>query len=102
MPFNGKEGGEITLSSASAMTSEYRRKNPDSTLAHYFGRDIMQRILDQEGCMGIRIYYGVDEDGNKQLVLVGADSDQNDMTDLVADLNHPCPDTCSNANALNS
>lgn len=102
MAFDGTEGGEITLTSAGVMTAQYRRDNPDQTLAHFFGKNIINEILDQEGCMGIRLYYGIDEEGNKQIVMVGADSEENDMTDLVADLSHPCPDTCSNPNALNS
>jgi hypothetical protein len=62
----------------------------------------LQELLDQEGCMGIRMYYGLDEHGKKELVLVGADADQNDMTELVADLSMPCPSICGVANALNS
>lgn len=102
MAFDGTEGGEITLSNAANMTAEYRKNNPGGTKAHFFGRDILNQILEQEGCQGIRMYYGQDEDGNKQLVLVGADSDENDMLDLVADLSHPCPNACSNPNSLNS
>ncbi len=102
MGFNGSEGGEITLSSAAAMTKEFRLRNPESIKARFFGKDIINKILNQEGCMGIRFYYGLDEDGNNQLVMVGADSDENDITDLVADLSHPCPDTCSFPNSLNS
>lgn len=102
MAFDGTEGEEISLNSASAMTAEYRRNNQNGTLAHFFGRDIINRILEQEGCMGIRLYYGADEDGNQQIVMVGADGNENDMTDLVADLSHPCPNACSNSNELNS
>lgn len=102
MAFDGTEGGAITLSNASAMTAKYRRENPNQTLGHFFGKDIIMDILKQEGCMGARIYYGIDEDGKKQLMMVGADSNENDMTDLVVDLTFPCPDTCSNPNPLNS
>ncbi len=102
MAFDGTEGGKIPLNEAATMTAEYRRKNPSSTKAHFFGREIINEILEQEGCQGIRIYYGQDEDGNKQLVLVGADSDENDMLNIVADLSHPCPNACSNPNSLNS
>lgn len=102
MAFNGKEGGEITLQIASDMTGRYRLQNQGEPIAHFFGKDILQKILDQEGCMGIRIYYGIDEDGTKQLVLVGADSDQNDQTNLVADISFICPNACSDRNPLNS
>lgn len=102
MAFNGTEGGEITLDQGSAMTAEYRRLNPNSTIAHFFGKEILERILDQENCVGIRAYYGINEEGKKELILVGADSEENDLTNLVVDLSAPCPKACSKANALNS
>lgn len=102
MTFNGKEGEEISLAKGSELTSAYRNLNPGETLGHFFGKEILNQILEQDGCMGIRIYYGLGEDNSKQLVLVGADEAQNDMTQLVADVSHPCPPLCSQANPLNS
>lgn len=102
MSFDGSEGGAITLDAGAALTAEYRRINPGATKGHFFGKDILQDILDQKGCMGIRMYYGLDPEGNKELVLVGADANENDMTALVADLSMPCPGVCGNTNSLNS
>lgn len=102
MAFNGSEGGEITLQDGAAMTKEYRRQNPGEIKGHFFGKDILKDILEQEGCMGIRMYYGIGESGQKELVLVGADASEDDMTELVADLSLPCPGVCGSANALNS
>lgn len=102
MSFDGTEGGAITLPQGAALTAEYRRLNPGARKGHFFGKDILQDLLKQSGCMGIRIYYGIDVDGNKELVLVGADADTDDLTDLVADLSIPCPNMCGGANALNS
>ena len=42
------------------------------------------------------------ESGEKELVLVGADAQEDDMTGLVADLSLPCPGLCGTANVLNS
>ena len=102
MAFDGTEGGEITLSAGAAMTKEFRLRNPDTIKARFFGKDIINEILNAEGCIGIRLYYGLDEDGNNQLVMVGADSDENDMLDIVADLSRPCPNVCGVSNPLNS
>lgn len=102
MAFDGTEGGAISLADGAAMTKEHRMRNPTALKARFFGKDILNQLLAQEGSMGIRIYFGQDEDGNRQLVLVGADSDENDMLDLVADTSVPCPNYCSSANALNS
>lgn len=102
MAFNGTEGGEISLQTASAMTAEYRREHPNERLGHFFGREIIERLLAQEGSVGIRMYYGINEEHERELVLVAADRDMNDLTDLVADVSFPCPDACSNPNSLNS
>lgn len=102
MAFDGTEGAQITLAEGAALTKEHRLRNPSSIKGRFFGKEILQQILDQSGCMGIRIYFGQDEDGNRQLVLTGADSDENDLLDLVADASVPCPNYCSSANALNS
>jgi hypothetical protein len=101
MAFDGSEGGEISLNTASAMTKQYRNENPNTTRAHFFGKDIINRLLAQENCVGIRMYYGISENGSKELVLVGVDADENDILDLVADISSPCPPTCSPNNILN-
>ncbi|XOV68620.1 MAG: hypothetical protein ACFHU9_05455 [Fluviicola sp.] len=102
MAFNGTEGGLISLETGADMTERYRSKNPDEIKGHFFGKDVLQEILDQEGCMGIRMYYGLDEDYNKALVIVGADASENDMTSKVGDISLPCPSVCSAPNDLNS
>lgn len=103
MAFDGTEGGEITLSAAAAMTKEYRMRGGSSTHGHFFGRDAILALLEQPGCVGIRIYYGMKpETGSRELILVGADGDENDMLDLVMDMSAPCPSNCSTSNALNS
>ena len=101
MAFNGTEGGEITLELGADMTAEYRDLNPNERKAHFYGKDILNDLLDQEGCMGIRIYFGIDSDGNKELVLVGADANENDMTELVVDISSPCPNLCDKNSPLN-
>ena len=101
MAFDGTEGGEISLITGSQMTAAYRAANPNSTIAHFFGKEILNQLLEQENCVGIRIYYGIKDD-KTELVLVGVDSEENDLLGLVADLSLPCPKTCSSPNPLNS
>ena len=96
--YNGSEGEAIALSEAAALTANYRESQGDTTgtvKAHFFGRDILQNILDQENCVGIRMYYGLDENGGRQLVLVGVDQAGQDMENgLVADRSRVCPPDC--------
>ncbi len=102
MAFDGTEGGLISLAEGSAMTAAYRAANPGARIAHFFGMDILNELLAQEGCMGIRMYYGLNEDGDNELVIVGADANENDMLEKIADLSSPCPNLCGNPNKLNS
>jgi hypothetical protein len=102
MAFDGTEGARITLSEGAALTAEYRRQNNGAVKAHFIGKDLINDILAQSDCMGLRIYYGLDSNGDKQLVIVGADSNEDDILDIIVDHCEPCPTNCSNSNALNS
>lgn len=101
--FTGNEDHSITLAAAAAMTKNYRDNNPSSaTIAHFIGKDALQDLLNQAGCVGVRIYYGLD-DGKKELVLTGVNSGQNDLyTGILLDRTVKCPQDCSAANPLNS
>jgi hypothetical protein len=105
MAFNGQEGSPIDSGVAGTWTAAYRTESPDSTLGHFFGRDILLQILGQSNNMGIRFYYGLDDSGNKQLLAVGADNEQNDQLTkgmIVGDDSCACPPWSSVANVLNS
>jgi hypothetical protein len=103
MAFNGSEGEAISLNEAATMTSAYRSANPNATRGHFAGSSILNNILTQSGCVGIRTYYGIDSSGQKQLVMVGVDASGNDMTSgIIADRLIACPQLCSTSNPLNS
>jgi hypothetical protein len=104
MAFNGDEGSVVTLTEASGWTANYRRTIASGEIiAQFVGRKKLLEILDQEDCMGIRFYYGIGDDGKKNLIAVGATSDENDMVDgIIVDKCSPCPSHCSTRNALNS
>lgn len=103
MAFDGTEGSQISLQDAATMTASHRATHPNHRLGHFMGKDILNQILAQAGCMGIRVYHGLDTRGNRELVFVGVDANQNDIvTGIVADKAMPCPNTCSISNSLNS
>lgn len=93
-------GEQITLEEAIEMTSAYREENPDETKAHFFGKEILEQILNQDGCEGIRMYYGIDSDGEKQLVLVGVTEEGLDLKELCVDRSYPCPEYCDSTSPL--
>ena len=104
MAFNGTEGSPIDPQKAGEWTRSYREANPGKTTAYFAGREILEQLLGQPGCMGIRIYYGLDS-GVPRLVAVGADAEENDQLGdgfIVADDFSCCPTNCSQPNILNS
>jgi hypothetical protein len=93
--FTGSEGQQIPLTEAVSMTANFRTAYPNSIKALFYGSEILNDILDQEDVVGIRMYFAIDEDGAKQLVLVGVDASGNDLYEgIVADRGYPCPTNC--------
>ncbi|WP_324671756.1 hypothetical protein [Hymenobacter sp. GOD-10R] len=79
MSFTGTEGESIDHKLAGQWTRNHREANPSEIQGHFFGHKILENILQQKGCIGIRMYYALDEENNRHLVLVGVDKDRNDM-----------------------
>ncbi len=104
MSFTGSEDHTIALAEASKLTKNYREKAGAEVIkGGFFGKEAMLRILDQDGCVGIRFYYGEEDDGTPVIILVGANSAGNDIIDgEIAERSVPCPPHCANENALNS
>lgn len=93
----------ISLSTASEWTANYRGKYPNQIKGHAFGKDAIEAILAQDDCIGIRIYYALDDDGVQQLIITGVDSAGDDLYDgLLAERSMPCPPVCGSKNPLNS
>jgi hypothetical protein len=108
----GKEGGPITLEVAASWTKNYRDKHPGENISQLFGKEILESVLAQDGCQGIRFYYAKDHDGKRHLIIVGVNSDGTDQLEhkqlatadmavtaavgagevpLVGDQSMPCP-----------
>jgi len=104
MSFTGHEDHDFPLDTAAQWTKNYRDANPTNAIkAHFFGKDAIQAILNQENCVGIRIYYALDPGGVKQLIIVGADANENDLYQgLIAERSMSCPTMCSATNPLNT
>lgn len=104
--FTGQEAQEFDLPTAAAWIAADRHQSAGQPRAYFFGRDIIERILRQPGCMGLRVYYALDH-GQRHLLLVGADAHQNDQLPdtgqgIIAEMAVPCPNQCSAPNALNA
>lgn len=104
--FDGTEGDPLDLATAKQWTANFRStlENANETQAHYFGNEIIQQVLGQVNCVGVRIYYALDDDGEKKLLIVGVDSKGENILSTVGgrtsdgggvvDFSYPCPTYC--------
>lgn len=73
------------------------------TIAHYFGKAAIAGILNQDGCVGIRLYYALNAESEEHLVAVGVNADGNDLYNgVLAERTYTCPEYCSASNPLNT
>lgn len=102
--FTGEENHDISLNDAAALTGRYRSLMGENDIkGGFFGRDAIEEVLAQTGCVGIRYYYGLSTNGKQVLVLVGANADGDDLTEgVVLEFSVPCPAYCATNNDLNS
>ena len=98
----GEENHSITIAEAKNFVQNYRKDNDENTMkGGYFSGDIYERILDQEGCVGITCYFASKPNGTPTIVLVGVNSKGDDMVSGIIGQNIiPCPPYCSPDSAL--
>lgn len=76
-------GEEISHELAIDFVRSYQNANPDSITAYTIGRNVIDSILAQPGCVGLRFYNAINELGQTTLVYVGVDAKGNDITKSV-------------------
>lgn len=67
----------ISLSDASVMTKAYRDAGLNYNNSERFGKDAIQSIINQAGCVGIKIYFAKDTNGLLKVVIVGIQTGSN-------------------------
>jgi hypothetical protein len=107
MAFTGNEDHSIDFKEAAELTKNYRNQmEPGNRKGGYFSKDAIYSLLEQERCVGIRYYYGLDDDDNQVLVVVGVGANENDLIGdneyVCIEASVPCPNQCGAANILNS
>ena len=102
--FTGREDHSISLEDASKMTRNFQLQTAsDQIIGGFFGKDAVLAIISQEGAVGLRYYYGLDDEGTPHIILIGVEADGNDMIDgLLAERAAACPPHCPEFNDLNS
>ena len=93
----------ISLAEAAALTKSYRAAKVSEEKAGAFHKDQVLELLNQPGCVGLRIYYGHQSDGKPALVLTGIDKGDKDLTGgTILEKHFPCPPYCDLSSALGS
>lgn len=100
--FTGHEDHSITLKEGAELTKAFRVSTPSNAiLAQYFGKEALQKTLEQPTCVGLRIYYGKHTDGSPTLVIVGVDANGNDIKNgHILQKAIPCPPLCGDTSPL--
>lgn len=103
--FNGNEDHMIGLAAAQQMMAAFRDENPDEAYGWYFGKEAVERLINQNGAVGLRIYGGINPDGEFTPVLMAVSADGNDINGIglekaledsviILEMAVPCPPYC--------
>lgn len=92
----------ISLEEAAAHTKRYRDAKIHEVKGGAFHKDQVLELLNQPGCVGLRIYHGRDKTGSPTVVLAGIDTADNDLTTgVLLEEWYPCPPLCQSTSPLN-
>jgi len=72
-------GEGISHELAGTFIQDYTEKYPNDVVSYHIGKNIIEQILAQPGCVGIRFYNALNEEGQKTLVYLGIDAAGKDM-----------------------
>ncbi len=97
----------ITVAEAAEHTRRHRqaRQKPHDINAGAFHKDQVLELLNQQGCVGIRIYLARTASGSSTLVMAGVDQQGEDITAAnctILQNTTPCPPYCPVSSPLNA
>ena len=72
-------GEDIGLSEGIQLVKAFTNANPDATKGYYIGRNIIDQILSQPGCVGINFRKCLTNLNEEHLVYTGVDVDGKDI-----------------------
>jgi hypothetical protein len=82
-PLHANVGEHIGYELGAKMIKDYFDKYQESG-SQFVGRNILEQILAQPGCIGIQIYKGLNETGQKSYVLTGVNKDGHPILEITA------------------
>ncbi len=75
-------GKEIDYETGAKMIKRSFDENPDDVMAQFTGRNVIEKLLAQPGCVGIRTFYALNDMGIRQLIFVGVDGNGNNILEI--------------------
>ena len=107
----------IPLEEARAMTARYRNNKENILVPELRGQNILSIcetfnrgefdiVLAQQGCVGLRVYFGMTPELKVKVIVVGVDADNKDILPSssatlvngeggqIVEYGRPCPDHC--------
>ena len=72
-------GGEISHEMGQDLVKAYETACPDGPAGFMLGRNILEKILAQPGCVGIRFHHAVNKEGQRTVVYIGMDENGKDI-----------------------
>ncbi|HUS01721.1 MAG TPA: hypothetical protein VMY77_08340 [Chitinophagaceae bacterium] len=72
-------GEDIGLAEGKQLVKAFVEANPGATKGYYIGRNIIEQILSQPGCVGINFRKCLTETNEEHLVYTGVDTDGKDI-----------------------
>ena len=72
-------GEDIGLAEGKQLVKAFAEAHPDATKGYYIGRNIIDQILSQPGCVGINFRKCLTETNEEHLVYTGVDADGKDI-----------------------
>ena len=98
MSLNPNTGSIITKEEAQTLIAAFAKKFPGQIISSFIGENNVKQILEQDNCIGLRVYNGYDDAEQKiSLVMVGVDAEEQDMLDgnIIYDKMVTCPPICA-------
>src|SRR3954470_11153460 len=75
-------GENIGLTEGTKLVKAFKEANPDATAGYYIGRNILEQILAQPGCVGINFRKCLTNMNQEHLVYTGVDADGKDILEF--------------------
>lgn len=104
MAFTTTDGEYISLQDACSWTANHRNSSSYNGIkSQFYGKSKIAGILQQQGCVGLRIYYAIDSSNVPVLVLIGTNCDGNDIeSSMILERGTICPPNCGGGGGGNS